>query len=108
MITPKKTIVAPNAVYASHVGLGMEIKNGEPIGVIRNLTLQNAVVDAEGKWTKTVGQGNISSEIKFRFDATGNVIGLPADLESLAPQVADIWGRLVTVIESVNEIRELV
>ena len=107
MITPTNTYQTPNAVYASNISVGMSIINGKPVGVINNLTLQSAYVDPNGVWSVCGHQGVLNG-LRFSFDNSGNITGLPTDLQSLAPQILTAWTDLVAVAGGINTIRKLV
>ena len=109
MLTPQNTYPAPNAVYAPMINIGMTFDSaGNPQGVIRNIALAAAYVDDAGAWHPT-GTQKVLSNITFGFDPnTGLPTGLPADLVSLAPQIAAAWQAIVMVIADVNAIRKLV
>ena len=107
MLTPQATSQAPNTLYASSIVLGMSLNAGKPVGVIRSVTLQPAYVDGSGNW-QNAGQPRTVQNIQFGFDGSGNVTGLPADIASLAPQVATAWADIVTVIGGINAVRKLV
>ena len=107
-LTPQTTPQLPNAVYAAQITLGMSIQAGQPVGHIHQLALQGAYVDpATGAWSDAVGSGCMGG-LSFTFDAEGNVIGLPEDLAALGPQIAQVWGAIVSVVESINVVRKLV
>jgi hypothetical protein len=109
MLAPQKTYPAPNAVYAPSLTIGMQIApNGAVSGVIRQMTLAAAYCDPiSGAWT-ACGSVQSAANISFAFDASGNVIGLPADIASAAPQIAAAWAAIAAAIGAVNAIRKLV
>ena len=106
-LAPQKTYPAPNAVYAPSINLGMSLVAGQPVGIIRNLSLKPAYVDAAGVWHDAGLAVNFPT-IQFGFDANGVPTGLPADLQALAPQIAAAWAAIVTVIDAVNKVRKSV
>lgn len=107
MLTPQTEQVLPNALYASQIVLGSYISNGTLVGGINALTLNGATVDESGAWSPAIGTGSISG-LSFVIDNEGNVTGLPEDLALIGPQIVEIWGRLVNVIEVINSVRKLI
>ena len=106
MITPQKSLPAPNAVYAPQIVLGTAIVNGQITGVVRQCTLRAAAVDAQGNWTDAGISGNLGM-FSFGFDAQGNVTGLPADLAGLAADFVAACAALTALIGEVNAIRKV-
>jgi hypothetical protein len=106
-LTPQTTVTPPNTIYAAQIVLGMSIQEGVPLGEVRQILLRGANVDENGVWSEAAGEGQLTG-VTFRFDAQGNITGLPDDMTQLAPQILQIWGGLVAVIGEINSIRHLV
>jgi len=91
-------IETPNAVYASNIVLSSRIANGQ-LRVSANIILAGAI-NTDGTWVKATGQ-----HASIRIP---DIMNLPADLVSLAPQVAPLFDGLVTVIGAINSIRKAI
>jgi len=91
-------IEMPNAVYASNIVLSSRIVNGQ-LRVSANITLAGAI-NTDGNWIKATGQ-----HASIRIP---DIMNLPADLVSLAPQVAPLFDGLVAVIGAINSIRKAI
>jgi len=99
MTLPIETqIETPNAVYASNIVLSSRIVNGQ-LRVSANITLAGAI-NNDGTWIKATGQ-----HAGIRIP---DIVNLPADLVSLAPQVAPLFDGLVAVIGAINSIRKAI
>jgi len=91
-------IETPNAVYASNIVLSSRIVNGQ-LRVSANIVLAGAI-NNDGTWIKATGQ-----HANIRIP---DIVNLPADLVSLAPQVAPLFDGLVAVIGAINSIRKAI
>ena len=91
-------IETPNAVYASNIVLSSRIVNGQ-LRVSANIVLAGAI-NNDGTWIKATGQ-----HAGIRIP---DIVNLPADLVSLAPQVAPLFDGLVAVIGAINSIRKAI
>jgi len=91
-------IETPNAVYASNIVLSSRIVNGQ-LRVSANINLAGAI-NNDGVWIKATGQ-----HAGIRIP---DIVNLPADLVSLAPQVAPLFDGLVAVIGAINSIRKAI
>jgi len=110
-IQPQQNYSQPNAVIAPQLVLQCSIANGQPLFTIQQLTLQAANVDASGKWSVALPAkpaiGPIQ-KISFTIDAAGKAQGLPADIESVGPQLVAAQAAVVAVIQEINAIRKVV
>jgi len=88
----------PNAVYAPSVILTSRIVNGQ-LRVSASITLAGAV-NNEGTWVKSTGQ-----HATIRIP---DIMNLPEDLSSLAPQVVALFANFVSVIGEINAIRKAI
>ncbi|OHB58793.1 MAG: hypothetical protein A2Y12_00125 [Planctomycetes bacterium GWF2_42_9] len=91
-------IETPNAVYASNIVLSSRIVGGQ-LRVSANITLAGAI-NTDGTWVKATGQ-----HASIRIP---DIMNLPADLVTLAPQVAPLFDGLVAIIGAINSIRKAI
>ena len=111
MIEPQQNYSQPNAVIAPQLNLQCSIVNGQPLFTIQQLTLQAANVDAGGNWSVALPPKTAVAPIQrvsFTIDAAGNAQGLPADLQSVGPQLVAAQLAIVAAIQAINAIRKVV
>jgi hypothetical protein len=91
------TPVSPNAIYFPQILIQTGIGNGE-LHISCQLNLAAAKVSENGKW-EAAGQ--------YKTINIPSLLNLPPDLEHLAPQVAQLYGQIVSLVDSINAVRKI-
>lgn len=92
-------ILLPNAIYIPHIEIRTDIVDGD-IKTSVALMLKTANADEYGVW-KTV------PEAKIGYYFIENIMNLEEELSSLSPQILQMFGGIVNIVNAVNSIKKI-